>query len=312
MSWAAHQFEVYIVHAHLPRKMRGHVSFWAVAAGDFLPDFLSKFWVYGITIGGQHYGASVPHQWHRGWPGMGFTHSVAFGLVAATTTWIWRRNRAVTVGVAIGCVVHVLADVGDTAGVMVLFPFSTTSFTLRLWAYGATAGGGKFLDAAAYYSSLGLIADLVWLLGLLVSWRALTRQRWLTEVVPAEPRLWARLSRTMPEPALLALYRGLFFFGLCRMIAWTLWAHLLARPVIEGKTRFGYPFDLTTVSPRWMTPRSLEPIDTWLVLPVSAAVLVGVYVLAIVLWEPMGRAQTRRQARSRRRRGIPDREVAHG
>ncbi|HET9601781.1 MAG TPA: metal-dependent hydrolase, partial [Acidimicrobiales bacterium] len=258
------------------------------------------------------YGASVPHQWHRGWPGMGFTHSVAFGLVAATITWIWRRNRAVTVGVAIGCVVHVLADVGDTAGVMVLFPFSTTSFTLRLWAYGATAGGGKFLDAAAYYSSLGLIADLVWLLGLLVSWRALTRQRWLTEVVPAEPRLWARLSRTMPEPALLALYRGLFFFGLCRMIAWALWAHLLARPVIEGKTRFGYPFDLTRVSPRWMTPRSLDPIDTWLVPPVSAAVLVGVYALAIVLWEPMGRAQTRRQARSRRRRGIPDREVAHG
>ena len=76
VSWAAHQFEVYIVHAHLPRKMRGHVSFWAVAAGDFLPDFLSKFWVYGITVGATHYGASVPHQWHRGWPGMGITHTV--------------------------------------------------------------------------------------------------------------------------------------------------------------------------------------------------------------------------------------------
>ena len=65
VSWAAHQFEVYLVHAHLPRRMRGGVSFWAVAAGDFLPDFLSKFWVYGVTIGGTHYGASVPHQWLR-------------------------------------------------------------------------------------------------------------------------------------------------------------------------------------------------------------------------------------------------------
>ena len=88
MSWAAHQFEVYLVHAHLPRRMRGGVSFWAVAAGDFIPDFLSKFWVYGFTIGERHYGASVPHQWHRGWPGMGITHTVIFGLVVAAFVWL--------------------------------------------------------------------------------------------------------------------------------------------------------------------------------------------------------------------------------
>ena len=198
MSWAAHQFEVYLVHAHLPRRMRGGVSFWAVAAGDFLPDFLSKFWVYGFTIGERHYGASVPHQWHRGWPGMGVTHTVAFGLVVAALVWLWRRNRAATVGVALGCIVHVVADLGDTAGVMLLFPFSTASFTLQLWAYGATSDGGKYLDAAAYYSSFGMVADVVWLVALLFSWRALTRDHWRDEVVPAEPGLWRRLGTVMP------------------------------------------------------------------------------------------------------------------
>lgn len=296
MSWAAHQFEVYIVHAHLPRKMRGHVSFWAIAAGDFLPDFLSKFWVYGFTLNGRHYGATVPERWHRGWPGMGISHTVFFGLLVAAVLWAWKRNRAVSVGVALGCIVHVLADVGDTVGVMVLFPFTTSSFTLRLWAYGATATGGKYLDAAAYYSSLGLVADAVWLVALLLSWQALTRERWRTEVVPAEPHLWARLGAFMPERAMLALYRGLFFFGLCRMIAWTLWAHVLARPVVEGRVRSGYPFDLSPGGPWWMTARSLGHVDPWLVIPANIAVLVGVYALAITLWEPMGRAEARWRA----------------
>ena len=80
MSWAAHQFEIYAVQAHLPKKMRGKVSFFGIFLGDFTPDFLSKFWVYGITIGGHHYGAESPHQWHRGWPGMGFTHTLFLGV----------------------------------------------------------------------------------------------------------------------------------------------------------------------------------------------------------------------------------------
>ena len=172
MSWAAHQFEVYALQAHLPRKMVGKVSFFAIFLGDFTPDFLSKFWVYGVTIGGTHYGASVPHQWHRGWPGMGITHTVAFGVAVAALLWLWRRNRAVTVGLALGCAVHVVADIGDTAGVMLLFPFSTASFTLHLWAYGASSSGGKYLDAAAYYSSFGVVADVLWLLALVLSWRA--------------------------------------------------------------------------------------------------------------------------------------------
>ena len=89
MSWAAHQFEVYAVAAHLPKKMRGKVSFWGIWLGDFTPDFLSKFWVYGITIKGKHYGASVPQRWHRGWPGMGFTHTLFLGIILGAALWAW-------------------------------------------------------------------------------------------------------------------------------------------------------------------------------------------------------------------------------
>ena len=89
MSWAAHQFEVYAIQAHLPKKMIGKVSFWGIFLGDFTPDFLSKFWVYGITIGGTHYGADEPHRWHRGWPGMGLTHTLFLGVLVAGGFWLW-------------------------------------------------------------------------------------------------------------------------------------------------------------------------------------------------------------------------------
>ncbi|MBA3606191.1 MAG: metal-dependent hydrolase, partial [Acidimicrobiia bacterium] len=143
MSWAAHQFEIYAVHAHLPKKMRGgKVSFWGIFLGDFTPDFLSKFWVYGITINGRHYGADEPHQWHRGWPGMGFTHTLFSGIVITLMFWLWKRNRAFAVGFLLGYAAHALTDVNDSVGTMLIFPFSTLNWTLRTWAYAATVEGG--------------------------------------------------------------------------------------------------------------------------------------------------------------------------
>ena len=138
MSWAAHQFEIYAVQAHLPKKMRGKVSFIGIFLGDFTPDFLSKFWVYGITIGGHHYGADSPHQWHRGWPGMGFTHTMFLGAVLGALLWLWKRSRALTVGYVLGFAAHVLTDVNDSVGTMLLFPFTTLNWTLETWAYAAT------------------------------------------------------------------------------------------------------------------------------------------------------------------------------
>lgn len=303
MSWGAHQFEIYAVQAHLPKKMVGKVSFFGIWLGDFTPDFLSKFWVYGITINGVRYGADVPHQWHRGWPGMGFTHTMFAGAVIALLLWAWRRNRALTIGYLLGFAAHALTDVNDSVGTMLLFPLLTESFTFGTWAYAATAEGGKYLDAAAYYSSLGLVMDLFWLGVVLLSWRVLTREYWRTKVVPGDAHGWAFLGRYLPERALLALYRATFFYGLCRVIAWSTWTHVIARPVIDGVRRWGYPLDLSWTGPWWIEARTLPHVPVWMVAVSLLAMLVVVYGSAIVLWEPMGRAEDRARARDRASRG---------
>ena len=255
MSWAAHQFEVYAVQAHLPKKMRGKVSFFGIFLGDFTPDFLSKFWVYGITINGKHYGAEVPHQWHRGWPGMGVTHTLFMGIVLTGAFWLWKRNRAFAIGYLLGFAAHVLTDVNDSVGTILLFPLSTLNWTVQTWAYAATIEGGKYLDAAAYYSSLGLVMDLFWLVVVLVSWRCLTRDYWRTQVVVADPRVWAWFGKWLPERGLLALYRATFFYGVCRMISWSVWARLFAYPQgIPGVAGRGYPMDLSWTGPGGSSP----------------------------------------------------------
>jgi hypothetical protein len=294
MSWAAHQFEIYAVQAHLPKKMRGKVSFVGIFLGDFTPDFLSKFWVYGITIGGHHYGAESPHQWHRGWPGMGFTHTMFLGAVLGGLLWLWKRSRALTVGYVLGFAAHALTDVNDSVGTMLLFPFTTLNWTLETWGYAATRSGGKYLDAAAYYSSLGLVMDLFWFVVVLFSWRVLTREYWRTQIVPADPHIWSWLGQRMPERALLALYRATFFYGVCRLLAWSGWAHVFARPVIDGVERIGYPFDLSWTGPWWLDARSLPHVPILIVLPVTVALLGLVYWVLSKLWEPMGRAERRR------------------
>ena len=304
MSWAAHQFEVYAVQAHLPKKMRGKVSFFAIFLGDFTPDFLSKFWVYGITIGDTHYGADVPHQWHRGWPGMGFTHTLFAGIVLTSLFWLWKRNRAFAVGYLLGFAAHALTDVNDSVGTMLLFPFLTLNWTTQTWAYAATIGGGKYLDAAAYYSSLGLVMDVFWLAVVLASWRVLTREYWRTQIVPADPGVWAWFGRWLPERGLVALYRATFFYGLCRLIAWFTWAHFVARPEIDGVERLGYPIDLSWTGPWWLSARSLPHVNPWIVAPVTLALLGLVYWAVSKLWEPMGRAEEARRERNRQRIGV--------
>jgi membrane-bound metal-dependent hydrolase YbcI (DUF457 family) len=288
LSWAAHQFEVYAVQAHLPKKMRGKVSFWGIWLGDFTPDFLSKFWVYGITINGHHYGAGVPQRWHRGWPGMGFTHTLFLASLVCLGLWLWRRDRALTIGYLFGMAAHVLTDVNDSVGTMLIFPFSTLNWTTQTWAYAATRSGGKYLDAAAYYSSLGLVMDLFWMFVVLASWRVLTREYWRTEIVPADPHVWSWFGKFLPERGLVALYRATFFYGVARLVAWSTWAHVLARPMINGVRRRGYPFDLSWTGPWWLQARSLPHVNPWIVAPVTLALLGAVYWTASRLWEPMG------------------------
>ena len=295
MSWAAHQFETYAVMAHLPKKMRGKVSYFAVYLGDFVPDFLAKFWVYGITVNGKRYGASVPERWHRGWPGMGFTHTLGFGIILTLGLWFWKRNRAWTVGFVLGYAAHALTDVNDSVGTMLLFPFSTLNWTIETWAYAATKAGGKYFDAAAYYSSLGLVMDLFWLGVVLASWRVLTRDYWRTQIVPADARLWAKLGRRIPERGLLALYRATFFFGVCRMVGWNLYAHVFATPTINGVKRRGYPFDLSWTGPWWTQAKSLPHVHPMIVMPVVIVMLIALYWTLGRLWGRMGAAERVRE-----------------
>lgn len=106
----------------------------------------------------------------------------------------------------LGYAAHALTDVNDSVGTMLLFPFSTLNWTVQTWSYAATSEGGKYLDGAAYYSSLGLVMDLVWLAVVLASWRVLTVGYWRTMLVPADPRTWGGLGRLLPERGLVALY----------------------------------------------------------------------------------------------------------
>ncbi|GAC1355775.1 MAG: hypothetical protein NVSMB4_16780 [Acidimicrobiales bacterium] len=297
MSWAAHQFEIYAVQAHLPKKMVAKVSFWGIWLGDFTPDFLSKMWVYGVNINGRHYGAGIPERWHRGWPGMGLTHTLFLGIAVSAGLWLWRRSRALTVGYVLGFAAHVLTDVNDSVGTMLAFPFSTLNWTLQTWAYAATKSGGKYLDAAAYYSSLGLVMDLIWLVVVLCSWRVLTREYWRTKVVPADPHIWAAFGKFLPERGLVALYRATFFYGLARMLAWSVWAHVLARPILNGVRHRGYPYDLSWTGPYWQPAKSLPHVSRWMVAPAALALLALVYWGTSRLWETMGNRQRSAGAR---------------
>lgn len=296
MSWAAHQFEIYAVENHLPKKLVGKVSFFAIFLGDFTPDFLAKFWVYGFTINGEFYGPSKPYQWHRGWPGMGFTHTLFFGALLAAGIWFWKRNPGWTIGFLLGFAAHAITDINDSIGTMLVLPFSNSNWSVGTWAYAATTDGGKYFDGAAYYSSLGFVMDFFWLCVVLASWRCLTRDYWRTRIVPADARIWAWLSRWFSERGLLAIYRATFFYGACRLVAWTTWAHLIARPVIDGVRRNGYPWDLSWTGPWWVTPVELQQVNRWIVLPVALALLATVYVVALMLWDPLVERSRNRDA----------------
>ena len=132
--------------------------------------------------------------------------------------------------------------------------------------------------------------DLFWLVVVLCSWRVLTREYWRTNIVPADARMWAWLGRCLPERGLLALYRATFFYGLCRMIAWSAWAHLVARPVIDGvRTSTVIRSTCRGRGRGGSKPRSLHHVSPWVVLPVTLAFLAAIYFAIAKLWDRMGR-----------------------
>lgn len=218
MSWAAHEFENYFIQKHVGAK----ASFLAICTGTFLPDLFTKSFVY------RHHGDTA--QFHRGWPGLGFTHSLIFGFVWAVLILAVTKSRSWALGILIGQWAHVLTDVSDTAGVMIFFPFSTEPVTISMWKHAAAEG--RFGDAAAYYSGLGGVWDFFWFLVVVFFAReALRADYFWRVVVPADMKVWAWFRRRLflTDNGMVVLYRAYFLYGLGRMISWFLYARFQAK-----------------------------------------------------------------------------------
>jgi hypothetical protein len=233
LSWAAHDLEPYAIQKHMGLK----VAFVPLLIGSYAPDLTTKWFVYGITIFGVKLKADDPTQFHRGWPGAGFTHSLLFGVVIGLILWAL-VNRLWGISFVIGQFAHTITDVGDTVGTMLFFPW-VHNFHIGAWAYAGQTG--RFTDAGAYFSGLGCMWDLVFVVYGLINWRLLTRSYFRETIVRADG-FWTRLGRVVPETGLLTLYRVAFFYGTCRWIAWTIWAHGIHH----------YPYDLTWGGPHWV------------------------------------------------------------
>lgn len=236
MSWTAHDLEPYAIARHVGARL----AFLPLLIGSYTPDFFTKWFVYGIHVFGFDLKASDPAQFHRGWPGAGFTHSLTFGVALGGLIWLGTRNRLYGISFVVGHWAHCLTDTGDTLGCMLFFPFTTYHVHFGAWAYAGQTG--RFTDAAAYFSGPGGVAwEAFWLVGALVGWRVLTTSHFRTKVVPADG-FWRYASFRLSEPLAVTLYRAAFFYGAARWTGWMIWAHVVHH----------YPFDVTWGGPHWV------------------------------------------------------------
>ena len=168
MSWVAHDIEPYVIQRHLGKR----VAIVPLLIGSYAPDMATKWFVYGAGAFGVELKADDPAQFHRGFPGVGFTHSLSFGVAVALLIYVIWRSRIWALSFLIGQWAHTLTDTLDTVGTMLFFPFTTHLFSLGAWAYAGQTG--RYTDAGAYFSGLGFAYDGVWLVWGVLSWRVLT------------------------------------------------------------------------------------------------------------------------------------------
>lgn len=240
MSWTAHDFEPYAIERHFGGKL----AFLPLLIGSYSPDLFTKWFVYGVGVGGWELKASDPVQFQRGWPGAGFTYSLPFGVLVGLLIWGVTRRKNYGLSFVIGQWAHSLTDAGDTVGSMLFFPFTTWHFTVGAWAYAGQTG--RFTDAAAYFSGPGgVVWEGGWVLVALLSWRVLSTDHFLTRVVPADG-FWRVLSTRLSTPFAITLYRAAFFYGIVRWTGWMVWAHVVNH----------YPFDLGWGGPHWVPAAS--------------------------------------------------------
>jgi membrane-bound metal-dependent hydrolase YbcI (DUF457 family) len=288
MSWAAHELEAYVLQRHIRRP----VSFLAILVGSLGPDMLTKLPVYGFSIGSFAVKAEDPARYHRGWPGVGPTHSLLFGVLVAGVVLALTKSRPWSFGILVGLWAHVLTDTFDSVGTMLFFPFTTQHYSVGLWAY--AAGEGRYGDAAAYYSSPGLLWDLFWLAMVLRSAPVLGRRAFSEVVVANDPGPWGwlRARLGLSESVLLALYRAYFFYGACRIVAWFGWARLL------NPRRGDQVVDFSWGGPHWVESVSFPARSAGQFVTSTTWGLVMTAVTIAVAWTVVGRTLWRRAAPS--------------
>ena len=235
MSWAAHDLEPYVIQKHMGKR----VAFLPLLIGSYSPDLLSKWFVYGVGLAGWELKADNPAQFHRGWPGVGFTHSLMFGVLVGLLLYAIFRNKVVAYSFVIGQWAHAFTDMGDTVGTMLFFPFTDHLFAVGAWAYAGQTG--RYVDAGAYFSGLGFVWDGVFVVWAILSWRVITRAYFRETIVAADP-FWRWAGRYVSETVLVTLYRASYFYGIARWTAWLIWAHLVR----------SFAFDFRWGGPRWV------------------------------------------------------------
>ncbi len=243
MSWAAHDIEPYLMKA----KLGIAISLPFALLGSYSPDILTKWMVYGLDFSGHAHLVKDPVQLHRGWPGVGFTHSLAFGAVIAGIIYLLSKQKLWALSFMLGNWAHVLSDTLDSVGVMIFFPFSTWHLHFGAWEYVGQLGRQR--DAVAYYTSLGGVWDLFWVALLLLSWRTLTTKHFRDNIFTRDP-FWPWLQRKTNEAVCLTVYRASAFFGIASVIGWYIW--------VLAVNEFHPHLDWSIGAPHW-APRQGPP-----------------------------------------------------
>jgi membrane-bound metal-dependent hydrolase YbcI (DUF457 family) len=287
MSWAAHELESYVIQKHCEKHLKTRVSYIAILLGCFLPDLITKGTVYGFSVGGFDFHPKDTDLYHRGWPGVGFTHSPLYGaLLALLVLWV-TKSRPWAAGLLIGHWAHVVTDVCDSVGVMLLFPFSTQTYDIGMWAYAAQEG--RYGDATAYYSSLGGVWDLFWLVVALCSYQVLSRRYFFGTVVKDDPAWpWMQRRLRLSEVAMVALYRAYFVYGAGRIFAWFCYARFVEKAPLD--LSWGGPYWVEAVDPGY------PPVGELLLR--SALGVAGMAITLTLLWRFAGRPAWRRATRA--------------
>lgn len=277
MSWAAHELESYFLQEHLKTRINTRVSYLAILVGCLLPDLFTKLPVYGLNIGEITFiKSSRPWEYHRGWPGVGPTHSLLFIAAVALALLAWKRNRAWALGLLLGGWAHVLTDCFDSVGTMLFFPFTTHSYSAGMWAYASQEG--RYGDAAAYYSGFGGVWDFLWLSLALGGPRVFTRKFFREEIVPNDSAwAWLKSKFALSETAMVALYRSYFVYGACRIFGWFAWARLI------NPQRGTQVLDWTWGGPNWVQKAPAMNGDSSFI-ELMTATTIGLCGVSLSLW----------------------------